>query len=112
MNFSTILGIIATYLSLDAPFIKINDACFLASKKEYACSDIDSLLKLDSHKEEDIKYICGSIDNFTNEDFADRVNYRFSSMGIHMCDASIMNDLNTVQFRDQCPTAVKQYCSK
>ena len=32
--------------------------------------------------------------NFTNEDLADRINYRFSSMGIHMCDASIMNDLN------------------
>ena len=112
MKFSTILGYIAIYLSLDATFIKINDGCFLASKKEYACGDLDSLLNLDPEKTTDIKYVCDSIDNFTNQDFADRINYRFNSMGIHMCDTSIMNDLDKVQFRNQCPTAVKQYCSK
>lgn len=111
MNFSIILGYIALYLSSSTPFIKINNECFLATKKEYACSDIDSLLDLDSHKTDDIKYVCASINNFTNQDFADRINYRFNSMGLHMCDASIMNDLNKVLFKNECPTQVKQYCS-
>ena len=96
----------------DQPFIKINSECFITYKTLYACSDIHKIIDYDPDKTLDINYICNrtSINQFDNQQFADRINYRFQHEGFTDCNVSVINSLNNIQFENQCPKIVNEYC--
>ena len=105
--FAFFLGAIA-----EQPFIQMNSECYITWKTLYACSDINTIIDYDPEKTLDINYICNRTicGQFNNQQFADRINYRFNAEGFNECNVSVINNLDKVQLKNQCPVVVEEYC--
>ena len=93
-------------------FMQMNGGCYISAGEKYGCDDIPDILNYDPDKNEDIKYVCNKtkIGEFTNQQLADRVNLRFKEAGFGVCNVNVFNKFEGIQFKNQCPTIVSNYC--
>jgi hypothetical protein len=99
--------------NLSTPFIKMEPGCLISYQDTYCCNDIDSFIDYDPFNLVDVKYICNksASNELNNQAFADRVSYRFHNLGFDKCTVDVISGFQNIQFKNQCPNAIKEYCN-
>ena len=94
-------------------FLQMNNMCQVASSAKYGCRNIPFILDVDPDKSTDLKTICDEsrTSHFNNDQLAALVNAQLQKYNLSPCRISVLNNLGSVQLKDQCPTAYKNFCS-
>ena len=96
---------------LEIPFAQMNEPCFRFSEQFFFCDDITTAINFDPDKSDDIKNVCNQskINNFTNDDLANLINYKFDNLGAP-CNVHTINNLGSTQLRKHCPKIYEEQC--
>ena len=69
-------------------------------------------LDIDPDKSADVTSICkqSKTSNFDNDQLAEIVNTKFQKYGLSSCRISVLNNVGSIQLKDQCPSEYKNVC--